>query len=58
MRKLLKNPQMVSNKGGDVQLTEKTVDLLLSRCEQLKCIGDCSTWAMHSQNIKEFLYFM
>ena len=46
------------HRGGDVHLTEKTVDLLLSRCTQLKCIGDCSTWAMHSQNVKEFLYFM
>ena len=42
------------HRGGDVNLTEKTVENLKSRSFELKCIGDCSTWAMQSH--QEFLY--
>lgn len=44
------------HRGGDVQLTEKTIEALMSRCQQLKCIGDCSTWAV--RGLDEFFYFM
>ena len=43
--------------GGDVALTEKTVENLIKRCLNIKCIGDCSTWSVQPENICEFIRF-
>lgn len=45
------------HRGGDVSLTELSIEALLARCDQLKCIGDCSTWAVNPHSFKEFMYF-
>ena len=31
--------------GGDVALTERTIQNLASACQHLETVGDCSTWA-------------
>ena len=45
------------HRGGDVELTERSIEALTERCDKLRCLGDCSTWNLKTQGIKEFLYF-
>ena len=44
------------HRGGDIALTEASIDNLASRCSSIKCIGDCSTWSL-SSNATEYIYF-
>ena len=37
--------------GGDIALSESTIGNLMSNCNDLETIGDCSTWSI-SQNLK------
>ena len=41
--------------GGDIALTEKTVENLIKRCKNITCVGDCSTWSVQPENVCEFI---